>query len=1306
MRVSAPVYRILRVCLAFILFLSEGTSVFGARDLWSDRQRAVRRVRSGHASSLGQSPWEKLVASFPSVEKGTPLPLPGPTAQTSLPDWLESAVGLYADVGESRLPTKGERRVLIHVQDLHEVEEAQRNTAAVLEQLAASLGGKKGLLVGLEGAAGGFRTSVFRALASPPIIRRTANRFLKAGIISGPEFFSLTTQKPFRLWGVEDAQAYAANIRALTDTFPLQAKDDATVAQAVAHVEKLKEQLYPPALKELDQARTQYEEGRIGLAAYVHKLSQSVPKDSVGPTLRLFLNAVARESDLSLSRVVLDQTRLLETLAPRLNEAEVKQLVETGLANRMGRASFSRFYGLLKRVCSKHNVSLDAYPALVAHAAYVMKAEEINPALLMRDVDTLADRSFKSLLTSPPLVELAALNDDVRLIEKLNRFTLVPEEYQQLVLRRAEIKRWHKRGAVLGAGTPITGMPVRAWPDLSQVMERHKDFYLQAERRNGPLVHNLLSQWGDGSPAVLVAGGYHAEGVRAVAMAQGLGYISLIPRVSSIDNLPPPLESFRSKGNKNEWVFRGDQSGLHRPLPTAEGTSDNQFVARFCAIAASELVAEIGARENHEGSLFVSHLNLALAQMADSARRVGLELTFNVKSVEKNAAGDVVVVVEYSFRDRLSKAETSERVRGSTAVRLKTGDIKVKIDSPSFLSSLLGRWGYADAESAVRRRITWGWEQVSVGSARIVYKLGGYARTTAEILVNPFGHLGINWLAEGVKSWTQNLRLGEDRRVVRVALPEPLGFQMFLLERLAETHREPMKARWEELFLSAFQKFVPAEGKPPVRVISSRKDRHTLTVFGEVGDTPVQIEFGVSKSIALIENPGSHSPFQMYETSKGVFRVLFQMPSVSNDKILPIVMGGVLREITSRLAGESLEAAHASAFTFRERQVLEGHFLAYQLESHGTAMDPEINSSIGMGSYNMGKRTLQLTIPDETININQFVDFTKGQELVRSQLGTRFGIWDTFIEEHHDLWKNILGIKIYARYFELREALFDFFPSFGNTSRLLEQASALVYNRLSSVGAEQGRRASESSDFPNSPDEALVQSVSSQFLPLAQSLLGFLSVSGVSFNQENSADPARFVDQMFRVYAAHFKEGYRQGKGVAASPADLALLSGGVLHLTGSVSQSNAAGQLLKTLVSRSDPTDFKIMVLSDTGEESESIIDDLVTRLESEFAGSPGLTPAIQALRSSDNRVIRNTGAFRVEGAISLEGVLNEFHATWPAMAGVGVFTSQAEAFRQDVESSLLSWSLIDGNGNLVSRAVEDAVFKQAIQAFIRRQA
>lgn len=201
MRGSAPVGRGIRVLLSCLLFWSEGTSAFAARDLWSDRRRAVHAAQVGSPSSR-ESRWSTLAASFPAFEKAVPA-LPVPAGHDALPDWLESTVGLYADVGESHPPASGEHRVLIHIQDLHEVEEAQRNTASVLEQLAARLGGKKGLLVGLEGASGGFRTADFRALAEPPILRQTANRLLKAGMISGPEFFSLTTPAPFRLWGVK-----------------------------------------------------------------------------------------------------------------------------------------------------------------------------------------------------------------------------------------------------------------------------------------------------------------------------------------------------------------------------------------------------------------------------------------------------------------------------------------------------------------------------------------------------------------------------------------------------------------------------------------------------------------------------------------------------------------------------------------------------------------------------------------------------------------------------------------------------------------------------------------------------------------------------------------------------------------------------------------------------------------------------------------------------------------------------------------------------------------------------------------------
>ena len=121
---SALVFRGIRLLLAFVLFMGEGSWAYAARDLWSDRRRAVRSARSNPTPDLRHSSWDRLMAAFPTIKKGAPLPLAGPASRSSLPHWLESAVGFYADVGESHLPTKGERRVLIHIQDLHDVEEA------------------------------------------------------------------------------------------------------------------------------------------------------------------------------------------------------------------------------------------------------------------------------------------------------------------------------------------------------------------------------------------------------------------------------------------------------------------------------------------------------------------------------------------------------------------------------------------------------------------------------------------------------------------------------------------------------------------------------------------------------------------------------------------------------------------------------------------------------------------------------------------------------------------------------------------------------------------------------------------------------------------------------------------------------------------------------------------------------------------------------------------------------------------------------------------------------------------------------
>jgi hypothetical protein len=607
--------------------------------------------------------WEKLSAAFPPLEQAASLP--GPTSPAVLPEWLGSAVGLHADLGEFFPPSGKERRVLIHIQDLHDVEEAQRNTAAVLEQLAKSLGGKQGLPVGVEGASGGFRTDDFRALASPRALQRTANRFLKAGFISGPEYFSLTTETSVRLWGAEDARAYAANIASLTDSFAGQAKDDARVSEGRRLVHRLKTHFYPPALKELDDLRARYAEGRLGLASYARSLADGASTE-IGPNLRLFLSAVAEEEDLPASRVEEDQKRFLEALAPRLSEPEIHQLMEAGLAHRLGRAPYARFHAALKDLAGRHGLSLNDYPGLTAYAAYAAKADGLNRAALWREIDALVEERFQALLTSPDLEELASVDADLRLIEKLNGFSLSADDFKRMLERRDALRLWSERGESLSHRVPSR---LGAWPNLSPVMDRHEGFYRWAEERNAPLVNNLLARWTGGGPAVLVAGGYHAEGIRAAAVSRGLGYISLIPRVTATQEFPGSLDSFRNPQWSLEWFSRGERVGLHQPLLTAAqpdasaaGRTD-EFQRVFCFQALLDQAGEFGA-------VSLKEAQRAVKQTIQAARRFGLELSLTAPiRVDRPPSGERRLALSFSAKKSGSRTG-AEDLRFETWVAL------------------------------------------------------------------------------------------------------------------------------------------------------------------------------------------------------------------------------------------------------------------------------------------------------------------------------------------------------------------------------------------------------------------------------------------------------------------------------------------------------------------------------------------------------------------------------------------------------------------------------------------------------------
>jgi hypothetical protein len=136
--------------------------------------------------------------------------------------------------------------LVIHIQDVHGNEQAQRRIGESIESLVSH-----GLVsaVGLEGASGSISIQRFRDYQNREAVRRAADYLLGEQKISGPIYAALTGNGPWPLtMGIEDPVLYGANVAAYRAAAPAQEKTRARLARERAQIEMNKKSLYSPPL--------------------------------------------------------------------------------------------------------------------------------------------------------------------------------------------------------------------------------------------------------------------------------------------------------------------------------------------------------------------------------------------------------------------------------------------------------------------------------------------------------------------------------------------------------------------------------------------------------------------------------------------------------------------------------------------------------------------------------------------------------------------------------------------------------------------------------------------------------------------------------------------------------------------------------------------------------------------------------------------------------------------------------------------------------------------------------------------------
>ncbi len=583
-----------------VLFCHSAESAF-----WSARREAARKINKngGESASASRSagPTDALVLAqlpggmrfdvhSPAPAYVTPVPakehLVGgkvPVFSSDLPRWLGDVVTPYGNIRDVHLSKRPGAPLVIHIQDLHDSTEAQRNIAGLVEALQDERGVS---LVGLEGAQGAFATEGFRSFPDAEITKAVATYFMEEGYLGGPEFAGITAKRVPLLWGVEDMAGYNANVTAVKESAQNRPAVELFLREARTLLNEIKTRRLSPALLEFDRNFSAYQSRKMPLGAYVRYLLKSAPSGSArAPNLVLLRDALTWEDSLDFPRIERERASLLEQMVRVLPKQQLKTLVDKSALYRLGRISYGDYYRFFRTLCEENGIPLTDYRQLHAYVRYVLLAERINRNDLLNELTALELSVQDQLISRPKERRVVNAARHLGQLERLVRHSYTPADWGYHILHEEQIRNV---GLTVRALAKEEGLPETLSPPSVEMLKPFENFCLQALGRNGAMVGNLLEKMAaEKRPsAVLVAGGFHTDGMTQLFRQKDVSYVVVTPKVNgelpdghrTLDILardPAPLEK----------LFAGETVNIPTPgMTNGQNAVSNPLARKFATL--------------------------------------------------------------------------------------------------------------------------------------------------------------------------------------------------------------------------------------------------------------------------------------------------------------------------------------------------------------------------------------------------------------------------------------------------------------------------------------------------------------------------------------------------------------------------------------------------------------------------------------------------------------------------------------------------------------------------------------------------
>jgi hypothetical protein len=467
---------------------------------------------------------------------------------------------------------------ILHIQDAHANEEAQRNIENILKHFVDQAGLKT---IYVEGAEGQLFPEFFSFFPNKKAREMVGDYFLKHAKLKGPEHYALVERPEVDFVGAENSDLYEKNRQAYLNALKLKERDDQALKDLEIALNKISRFALSPQIRDLIRYRQNYASEGQDLIGYIQYLVKTANKQGLDTSsyksINQLLDLVSLEASIDFKNAKIVLAEFLDYLKNHLEEKEQKEFQRITLQFQMQRISAKDYYAFLESYLKEMDSEQFQNTKLIeSYFRYRMLYDSLDVSLF-EQISNIEKAIEDELLISEEEKKIGYLYRVLDIYIKLFNFSLTQTD-AEFYYRNSEdfksktftefLKPLYKRYRFDSSLPDVSA--------LDQDLKNVDMFYQYAMERDEVLIKNAFSAIEhEGQKIIaLITGGFHTPGIEKHIEEQGYSYAIVSPSIRKKMDLAEEAKLYEDSITQKplelenrlmQIVARPQQSGLNDP---------------------------------------------------------------------------------------------------------------------------------------------------------------------------------------------------------------------------------------------------------------------------------------------------------------------------------------------------------------------------------------------------------------------------------------------------------------------------------------------------------------------------------------------------------------------------------------------------------------------------------------------------------------------------------------------------------------------------------------------------------------------